>query len=77
MTIEEAIEILNNLELPIRTEQDYRKHLAVRLGIKALTWIYELRGIVKSLPPHKLPGETKSPLKVRGARAVMKEKNAA
>ena len=61
MKIEEAIEILNTLKLPIRTEQDHRKHLAVRLGIAALTWIYELRGIVKSLPPDKLPGETKFP----------------
>jgi len=55
------IEELGQLKLPIKTEEDHRKHQAVRLGIEALKWIYALRGIVKSLPPDKLPGETKSP----------------
>lgn len=36
MKIEEAIEILQKLTLPIKAEQDHRQHQAVRLGIEAL-----------------------------------------
>ena len=36
MTLDQAIEELNTLELPNKTEQDHNKHLAVRLGTEAL-----------------------------------------
>ena len=36
MTDEQAIKELNTLKLPIKTEQDYRRHQAIRLGIEAL-----------------------------------------
>jgi hypothetical protein len=61
MRIEEAIEILQEYN-PEEEYHDYdRLWKALKLGIEALKWIYALRVIVKSLPPDKLPGETKSP----------------
>ena len=61
MTIEEAIRVLQNSTVRGFTIPPRIRMEATLLGIEALKWIYALRGIVKSLPPDKLPGETKSP----------------
>jgi len=61
--LEEAIEELRALALPIVTEQDYRKHKAVRLGIEAIERVRQIREasikLVKyNLCDHLLPSET-------------------
>jgi hypothetical protein len=62
MTIDEAIKVLLRLGLRIRTEQDYRRHKAARLGIEALERIKILRDSVPAvklnLADHLLPSET-------------------
>jgi hypothetical protein len=58
MTIEEAIKELNTLELPMKTAQNYDKHLAVRLGIEALKRIKEQKTQIPPWTGSLLPGET-------------------
>ena len=58
MTLDEAIKENNTLQLPLKTEQDHRKHLAVRLGIEALKRLHVLRLISTNEANHLLPGET-------------------
>jgi len=60
MTLERAIEELNSLELPIRTELDHKKHLAVRLGIEALKRVKECGYPARCGLMERLPGETNS-----------------
>lgn len=58
MTIDEAIEKLNKLSLPIKTQYDHANHEAVRLGIEAMKqWkIYRSGGVPSQ--EYLLPGET-------------------
>jgi hypothetical protein len=58
MTIEEAVKELNTLELPIETEQDHRKHLAIRLGIEAIKEIKRCRDNGYRFICIRLPEET-------------------
>jgi len=57
MTDEQAIKELNTLKLPIKTEQDHRRHQAIRLGIEALKRIQEARVKYHSVWGDTLPGE--------------------
>jgi hypothetical protein len=63
MKIEEAITILNRLELPLKTRQDKLQHRAVRLGIEALIRLKEHREQHIDITFRALPGETELPLK--------------
>lgn len=58
MIIDEAIKELEELSIPIKTRADYRKHLAVRLGIEALWRVKQRRQNVCDLEDQFLPGET-------------------
>jgi hypothetical protein len=59
MTLEEAIEELERISVPILTVEERRKLLAVRLGIEALKLI-QYQSPNRTLPGTKLlPGETK------------------
>jgi len=61
MKIEEAIKELNTLKLPIKTEQDHRRHQAIRLGIEALKRVKDLRRVEPPFTTAEawLPSETK------------------
>jgi hypothetical protein len=58
MTIDEAIERLRKLPLPLKTKNDMGNHNAVMLGIEALKRCkeYRLPGLVRY--SRLLPGET-------------------
>ena len=58
MKLDKAIEILNHLELPLKTAEDHDNHLAVRLGIEALKRIRLGRDTPSGLSFIPLPGET-------------------
>jgi len=66
MTIDKAIEILNRLELPIKTAEEYDAHLAVRLGVEALKAIAKLRHYPFPDEILCLPSETKEKEKEAG-----------
>jgi hypothetical protein len=58
MTIDEAIQTLKKLALPIKTESDYKNHMAVRLGIAALERERERRFNPRITERVLLPGES-------------------
>jgi len=59
MKIDEAIERLGKLRLPIKTQENHKDHEAVRLGIEALKRIQVSRKHFSRVFPTPLPGETK------------------
>ena len=52
LTLTDGIQVLGQLELEVVSDEDYRKHLAVRLGIDAMKSVREMRrrGEIR-LPP--------------------------
>lgn len=57
ITLNKAIELSKNLELPLKTAQDHDNHLAIRLGLAALEAIRFVRNGGTWHPEALLPGE--------------------
>jgi hypothetical protein len=59
VTIDEAIEKLNHLPIPLRTAHDHANFEAVKLGVEALKYIQRARQHDLYVKPERLLGETK------------------
>ena len=58
MLLKKAIEILNHIQIPLRTAEDHDRFDALKLGIEALKRIQKLRGYSMTQVDTRLPGET-------------------
>ena len=58
MKIEEAIERLNGLEIPLRTKEDHSNFDAIQLGIEALKFKQNIRAHTVDDFDALLPGES-------------------
>lgn len=59
MTINEAVQRLEKLPLPLKSKEDYENHVAVRIGIEALKDIGRKRRAGTISGAYLLPGETR------------------
>jgi hypothetical protein len=73
MTLDEAIEVLTTENNHPWNQHNSALRAAVKLGIQALKAVKESRTLwgARGVPP--LPGEPKSPPKIRRARGAMKK----
>jgi len=59
MKLEKAVEILNHIQIPLRTAEDHDRFDAIKLGIEALKREEQRRRFAIPDSVDLLPGETK------------------